>query len=115
MTTSLIMLLALFVFIALTLSICTFVWRRMLLSIISTLAWLICLGFGVTLDALLDPQLGLPIGSISLLFLFLVVTMLASLWFLRPEKQVLPPANPHQYMLDLRAQAEEYRNLRRNR
>jgi len=117
MTTTLsaeiISLLTLFVFIALALSVCAFVWKRMLFSIVSALAWLVCLGFGVTLDAELGTQTGLPVGTISLLFLFLFITMLASIWFLRPEKQVLPPENPHQYMLDLRAQAEEYRKLRR--
>jgi hypothetical protein len=85
----------------------------MLLSIVSTLAWLICTGFGVALDTELDATYGLPPGSIALLFLFLVVTMLASLWFLRPERQAEPPRNPYQYMVDLESKTESFRKLRR--
>lgn len=94
---------------ALAFSAGTFIWRRAMLSYLSAFIWLVLVGFAITnLDMAVVANISLPV-----FFLFCFVTMLASSWFLRPEKQALPPANPHQYMIDLQSQTDEYRKLRR--
>lgn len=97
------------IILALAASAGAFIWRRTLLCIIAAFVWLALTGFAVTnLDMTIVANISLP-----LLFLFCFVTMLASTWFLRPERQALPPANPHQYMIDLQNETDTYRKLRR--
>lgn len=87
MTSESIMLLGLFVFLALALTIITFVFRMTILSMISAGAWLVCTALGWVADQLLDAEMGLPVGSIAGLFLLCMIVMIASAWFLRKPKE----------------------------
>ena len=91
MTLADVSLLFVFVLLALSLTVITFIFRRTILSIVSAGAWIICTALGWGVDQLYDESMGLPIGTVATIFAMLALVMVFSVWFLRQPQQVEPP------------------------